>query len=157
MNKKIRGKIIRIVDATTVVINLGELQGITTDNIFSILSIAENIIDPFKNNEELGNIVITKAKVKAVQVSDKFTIASSKWNEYEFFGGAFNILKTANEPQVISKGGDLNIDESQVEPWKALSESPISLGDIVETTITEPESERKTNRKASDTLTPPPH
>lgn len=138
--KKIQGKIIRILDTRTVIINLGKNHGIRDSSIFSILGSPEPVIDPFAQ-EELGLVSVVKAKVKAVQLHDRFTIASTKWYS-TYFKATANIgaqLGTLFDTEMVDEG-ELRVNSTDVKPWKAKSETPVSVGDIVEVEVMDPSS-----------------
>ncbi len=59
-SKKIKGKIIRILDKRTVMINLGIQDGIKNTSIFHILGKPEPVIDPF-TEIELGIVNVSKS------------------------------------------------------------------------------------------------
>ncbi|MEQ9278862.1 MAG: hypothetical protein RLN83_05155 [Balneola sp.] len=132
---KIKGRIIRILDSRTVIINLGKNQGITKDSIFSILAEHEEVIDP-QTNEVLGKVNVVKSKLKAATVEDKYTIATTSWTRSsaqiqimkQFFGGL------DYESQEID-WGELNVSEDQIQPWKAREELPVNIGDEVEVNV----------------------
>lgn len=157
---RIQGKIIRILDKRTVIINLGKNHGIADHSIFSIIGDPESVVDPF-TKEELGLVSVVKAKVKAVQVHDKFTIASTKWIATHFkltanigvqLGGLFD-QETVDE-------GELLVSSMDVQPWKAKSETPVKVGDIVEVEVPTPPkpkteiAEGKTNLKSEELESP---
>jgi len=119
--EKIKGRIIRILDGKTVVINLGRDHGIQRESIFYILGEPEKVIDPV-TKEELGAVAVNKAKVVASQVFDKFTIATAPYASQD--------LSALFRTEV-----DLPIDPNDVRPWKAISESTIKVGDEVEVTV----------------------
>ncbi|HEU0143163.1 MAG TPA: hypothetical protein VFQ47_00100 [Nitrososphaera sp.] len=141
-SKKIKGRIIRILDTKTVVINLGLEHGIGDESLFFILGEPESVIDPV-TNEVLGTVKVTKARVKASQVFDKFTIATTSWktvtyNRASVFGDLFRGMET----ETIDEGA-LKVIPGEVKPWKAKSESPVKVGDEVEVAVEEPEKEEE--------------
>lgn len=139
----ITGKIIRITDPETVVINLGSERGIQADSIFHVLGTPETIIDPF-SHEELGSIVIVKAKLKAAEVLDKFTIATTKWVKFNLkdtLGWNAALVKALGmyETELVEQEGVLNLE--QIQPWKSVKEEPVSIGDTVEVRVPVPDVE----------------
>lgn len=141
-SKKIKGRIIRILDTRTVVINLGLENGVTDNSIFYILGEPESVIDP-QTNEILGTVTVTKGRVRASQVFDKFTIATTSWTTYSvneqyssIIGNLFGKVKIDEIDE-----GELQVKPNDIKPWKARSESPVKIGDEVEVNIEEPEEE----------------
>lgn len=70
-----QGRIIRILDRSTVVINLGEIDGVKSGTRFGIFTPEDRIVDPEKN-EDLGTYRRRKATVEARSVHPRFTVAS---------------------------------------------------------------------------------
>lgn len=137
--KKIKGKIIRILDASTVIINLGSVHGVTDNSVFSILGGPEAVIDPF-TNESLGTVSMVKGRVKATSVSEKFTIAASKWTELGMIATSSLLgLGTlrGTEEFVEKHEKELRVQSDDIKPWKALSEDYVKVGDDVEVTVYE--------------------
>lgn len=133
--KIISGKIIRIIDRRTVIINLGKNDGIKEDSVFSIMGSPEQISDP-DTSEILGEVTIVKSRVKAKEVAEKFTIATTKWETYQI--NTFNKLIKVfadNVDTYEQDEGELLVEEKDIQPWKAKSESPVKVGDIVQVKI----------------------
>lgn len=134
----IKGRIIRITDNRTIIVNLGKNDGITTDNIFRIMAEPEPIIDP-DTGEVLGSVEVVKAKLKASLVNDKFTIATTNWVDFNIALGAF-----WNNPSSIVTGvqhkevdeGELEVNRFDIEPWQATKDrTPVRVGDFVTTEV----------------------
>ena len=138
----IKGRIIRILDTRTVIINLGTDDGITNDSYFNILGDPEEIIDPF-TKDVLGKVNVVKAKLKALQAYEKFTIASTSWISFSFKGTTSLNLGISNlfETEKIDEG-ELKVAESEIQPWKARSESPVRVGDIITVEVEREEQEK---------------
>ena len=139
---KIRGRIIRILDAETVMINLGKGDGVSRGSVFSVLSESEAVVDP-TTRQELGRVQLVKAKVRAAGVYDRFTIAVTKWV----------VPKTNLDQRKIQGAANSEVDQEevlvdlrQIQPWRAVSEIPIRLGDAVEVVV----AERKDEKTESD-------
>lgn len=134
---KIKGKIIRILDKRTVIINLGREQGVTGSTIFHILGEPEPVIDP-ETQIELGRVTVTKSRVKASQVFDKFTIATTSWVDTVYVDSILSHisgLSSAKWENVKVDEGELTVKQDEVKPWKAKSQSPVKIGDEVEAII----------------------
>jgi hypothetical protein len=140
----IKGRIIRILDNTTVVINLGSREGVGQESTFKVLGDLENIVDP-ENGEVLGAVNIVKARVKAFQVFERFSVASSTWNEIEYTG-LQSITRSLSRDYVEKKVGEqLRVKPEDVKPWKAISEVPVKVGDLVEVVVQRKEPPAKVN------------
>ncbi|HEU4510628.1 MAG TPA: hypothetical protein VFR78_20525 [Pyrinomonadaceae bacterium] len=126
---KTKGRIIRILDSKTVIINLGSEHGVTGTSIFHILADPEDVVDP-ETNEVLGSVKVTKGRVRALQVSEKFTIATSSWTE-SVINPLLNFISTHR--QTVEE--TLKIDARELKPWKGKSEVPIRVGDEVEVLV----------------------
>ncbi len=135
METILTGNIIRIIDKRTVIINLGSKDGVDSNSIFSIMGEPEKIIDP-NTHDELGEVTIVKSRVKAKEVAEKFTIATTKWQHSTFslFDSVFAGMKK-NVQTLETDEGELNVDELDIQPWKAKSESTIKVGDIIKVKI----------------------
>lgn len=134
--ERIRGKIIRIIDARTVIIDLGSKDRIKDDSIFYILGEPEEIVHPF-SGKTLGKVTIIKSKLKSAQVYDQFTIATTRWNVSSSVIQAQNLIdKVASMygNQLIDQG-ELFVDPQEIQPWKAKSEIPVRVGDLVEVRV----------------------
>ena len=148
---KIRGNIIRILDKRTVIINLGRRDGITDGKVFSILSQPEPVVEP-STGEELGRVLVVKAKVSASEVYEKFTIATTRWTVTRGSAG-FNIARYLGVHMEVVDQGELRVDPKQLQPWKGQSEIPVGLGDVVEVAVSEsvePESGSTQDTPGSD-------
>ena len=157
--EKIKGRIIRIIDKNTIVINLGKIHGIDNSSVFYILGEPEEIIDPF-SEKTLGTVNVTKNRVKAFQVFDKFTIATTSWTETYYkdsiYKNLFNLTYKSSsvfetETKEIDEG-DLNVNQEDLQPWKARSELPVQIGDEVEVEV-KIEAEIKKNDTATESKT----
>ena len=136
---KVTGQIIRILDKRTVIINRGKEDGITDQTVFRILGGPEEIIDPI-SHETLGAVTVVKSRVKAQRAYDKFTIATTKWTDYDRTPGRLSqtalldSLLGATIPVKVDEG-ELLVDPEQVQPWKVRTESPVRVGDTVEAEV----------------------
>ena len=147
--RKIRGIIIRILDDRTLIINLGRENGISDESIFMIHGAPEEIIDPQTNNV-LGTVKFVKAKVKAYQVFDKFTIATTKWKEVTL-GSLFDVnLRDSFGTKLKDRDeGALRVRPEDIKPWKAKSEELVTVGDVVEVEIIDSQTSLKTDLEQS--------
>ena len=135
---KTRGRIIRILDAETVMINLGRRDGVSRGSVFSVLSEPEVVVDP-STGEELGKVQLVKAKVRASGVYDRFTIAMTKWAVPKTNLDQRKALGAENAD--VAQGETL-VDPKQIQPWRAASETPIRLGDPVEVSVSDQKDQK---------------
>jgi hypothetical protein len=129
----IEGRIIRIIDTRTVIINLGRNHGITDDAMFSIMGEPEEIVDS-ETGEMLGEVTVVKARVRANEVADRFTIATTKWSSRVYNYG--NVFKGMFETKDID-AGELAVDAADLEPWTANTEHPVRVGDLVRVPVSD--------------------
>lgn len=134
---KIKGRIIRIIDSTSVIVNLGSAHGISSSSKFYVLGEPEPVTDP-DTNEELGTVTVTKVVLKASQVFERFTIAVSKWSETTLKGSVASLLfePFAKDQFVTNSYGDeLNVKDEDIKPWLSKSEIPVQVGDEAEVEV----------------------
>lgn len=154
--KSIRGRIIRILDASTVIVNLGKVDGVTSSNMFSIIAEPENIVDP-ETKEVLGTVSIVKGKLKVQSVSDKFSICTSKWTEYQ--SATDELWGAIARPYIlrgtkVDEGTELRVSPKEVKPWRAVSEDIVKVGDQVETVVSQQEKSLP-EQETSPVVAPP--
>lgn len=144
MTREIRGRIIRILDEGSVIINLGRQHGVTDNSVFAIVAGEEAIIDP-DNEEILGYLRSLKGKVKAHIVEDGFTVAKSSWErqtytyESPFLDAIEKIGARALVPKTEIIKHDIIVNKQEMDPLKLEEEadSPVSIGDTVIARTTE--------------------
>lgn len=151
----IRGKIIRILDTSTVVINLGASDGVSPDSVFRVLAPPENIVDP-DTGDVLGTLALVKVRLKADRVYDRFTVAKSKWTSMETsLGGLLNIpsVESVLTPyqKEVELGRELRVEPSDIQPWRAVSEDTVRIGDVVEVFVVVSEPEPKADVPSAGT------
>ncbi|HLC05354.1 MAG TPA: hypothetical protein VJK02_20150 [Anaerolineales bacterium] len=138
------GRIIRVLDNRTVIINLGREQGIATGNVFRVHAEPELIVDP-ETEAELGRIVLVKARVGATRVLDKVTIASTKWTTFGMplvSSDPSDLMRLLGATDQEFDTGEFRVDPSEIQPWKATSEEPVRVGDTVEVEVAASTSSR---------------
>jgi len=129
----VRGRVIRILDRRTIIVNLGSNDGITLRSVFAVLGDPEPVVDPL-TKEELGQVVVVKARVKAQQVYERFTICTTRWVEYTHYPDIAWESVFGLESETIDEG-ELRVDAGQVRPWKGRSEAPVKVGDPVQAEV----------------------
>ena len=76
MSNRYKGKVIKVVDQYTIVINKGSGDGILMGHKFAVVEIGEILRDP-DTNEELEALEIVKGKVEVTHLQDKIATLKS--------------------------------------------------------------------------------
>jgi hypothetical protein len=76
LSTPIKGKITNILDAYTVILNIGQKQNVSVGMIFKIIAKVIEVKDP-DSQELLGTMELEKDRVKIVQVMEKFSMAQT--------------------------------------------------------------------------------
>jgi hypothetical protein len=71
------GKVVKVLNAFEVVINLGSRDGVSTDDEFVVYAEGEELTDP-DTGESLGTLEIVRGQAFAKHVQDKITTLRSK-------------------------------------------------------------------------------
>lgn len=120
----LEGKVIRIMDEKTILINLGSEEGVKVGTKFAIIGPGEEIIEP-ETGKSLGPIMLEKARVVVRQVESKFCQASTPIRTFKYsslslpFGG-----------QTYTQQDSLPVDESDIQPLEEEA-SRVKVGDTV--------------------------
>jgi len=127
-DKKI--KIIKIIDETTFILNVGRVDGVDENTKFRIIdSSPEPIIDP-DTEETIGFLEASKGTIEADEVQEKMTVARTrlhtKMNKSPLLG-AMN----AFQPYETQYREELIVDETQITGGYDRSNNPIKIGDEV--------------------------
>jgi hypothetical protein len=78
----VNGKIARILDEFTVVLNIGSRHGVKEGQVYLIYEEGEPIPDPDNPSETLGTLEIPKGRVKVTNVQENISLAKSDlWRE----------------------------------------------------------------------------
>lgn len=128
------GRIIRIIDSTTVVINVGKAHGVTVGDIFRIDGSREVIIDP-QTGTELGDLLVSKGSLKVTATYDQFSLAVSKW--VATLGEMISMSFTTPQP-VREIGSELFVDRQELKPWGSTYGGRVIVGDKVVRTYSHP-------------------
>lgn len=114
-------KIVKIVDAETIVINGGSDNGISIGDIFEIFETGQEVIDP-DTGESLGTLDNVKETVRAINVFPQLTICR-------------HIIKRSLVPSELIRETNktLNVDATQISGGLS-SDTVIKLGDKVRKT-----------------------
>lgn len=71
-----KGRVIRMLDEHTIVVNIGKWDGVNVGDQFGIYTPTDDVIDP-ATSERLGSYRARKALVEIGRVFDRFSIATS--------------------------------------------------------------------------------
>jgi len=125
MTEPSKGKVAKIVDNYTIVINLGKNNGVKMNMKFVIYDEGEMIKDP-ETNEELGKLELVKGRVEVTNVQEKMCVAETYETEEERI---YNPLESISEylyPKSIHVKKPLPIERDvESEPLK------VHVGDLV--------------------------
>ena len=126
---KIEGKVAKIVDPYTIVINKGSEDGVEEDVRFVIYELGDEIIDPVTRGS-LGNFEYVKAKVKVTYTDEKYSIAET----YETYpqplpltvGAALAAIQTE---QIRRR--ELPLDKEMMDELSHTKKLTVNVGDLV--------------------------
>lgn len=138
-------KIISILDDTTVLINAGSREGITTNDSFDIIDPkVEKIIDP-DTKELLDEISRFKQRIYVKETKEKYSICVSKYSSTTVnasltkmilqtsaknLANSFNMAGTEEETKTY--GSELNIDPKEADNiLSKYSHAKVHVGDEV--------------------------
>lgn len=138
-DKRIEGKVARILNSRELVFNIGRKQGVKLDMIFDVLDLkGVDIVDP-DTNQVIGSIPRPKVRVKVTEVKENLSVASTYRKKEINIGGSGRGTLSAIEhlfakelmpPKWITKHETLKTDE---KTWEDLDEkdSYVKTGDPV--------------------------
>lgn len=130
-------QILKILDDTTVVVNLGMRDGITTKDTLNILDKHKITLTDPCTNEILGNIRQMKEKIFVTEVHEKFCICVSKYTKIKNHNPAIEALMKPFEPLTGGKnkqtkqiiGNSMNINDDEVSGL--YTHNTVHIGDEV--------------------------
>lgn len=129
-------QILKILNNTTVVINLGSRDDITIHDSFDILDKHTILLIDPTTKEILGNIEKIKEKVFVKEVHEKFCICVSKYTKVEYHDPVMETLMKPFDPITNRKksskrviGNDMSVDDKEVSP--IYTHETIHIGDKV--------------------------
>ena len=120
----IEGKIAEIIDVYTVVINQGHEHSVEEDMRFVIYDPGEEINDP-NTGESLGKFEYVKAKVKVVNVQEKFSTAKT-YETYTMTMPAMTLAQLMGQ----TRREELPLDE-ETKAGLQKGIRPVKIGDFV--------------------------
>ena len=140
MEKTIEGKVAKILDEYSIVINVGKNNGVTRNMVFAVFTQSEDEIKDPDNNEVLGKLENIKDYITVAHVQDKFSTCiametKAMMNDDENSGAqTLSGAMMAECMSAIPRGGKLstaklNVNASQIVGATQLG--PISVGNSV--------------------------
>ena len=115
-----QGKVIKVIDNFTIVINKGSESDVKKGDICLIYSVGEELFDP-DNGESLGELEIVKGQGKVIHVQEKIsTIESSE----------IKTTRTVKKPNINSWTQFLNQEEESFDTIK-IPFNNVEVGDFV--------------------------
>lgn len=138
-----QGKVVKIVDEYSVVVDIGSKHGVGEDMEFVIFEEGETVTDP-DTGEELGRMEHPKAKVKPHHIMEELTVMESAETEIRTFDPPPTIPTFSNifsdigkrEKREVRVRKELPLDEL---PDKQEMDKTIKVGDLVREYHSEPE------------------
>lgn len=123
-----KARVIRVMNETTLIINIGSDDGVNIGDEFSILGTAETIIDPV-TNEELGDFYYTKAMLEVIEVQNKYSIlAKPQRKATNVFGFPEVNVGSSNDYDYLP----INVDPNEFQPLTSQQNMVIHVGDKAE-------------------------
>jgi hypothetical protein len=147
----IRGRVIRIFDRRTLVLNIGAADGVQPGMRFAIYTPREDIVDP-ESQENLGTYRLRKATVVAQTVSQRFTVAAAATVTRRVGGASLTGSLSALMGQVEEVEVDLPVDSAEIEPLGASRH--VLVGDTVEEIQSRPTARATSQSPAIPSPTP---
>lgn len=126
----IEARVIRILDTTTVMLNVGSNDGVGVGDRFGIYTPTENIVDP-ETEEVLGDFRRLKASVVVVSVFPRFVVASTpvRQQRVQERSPGFGVLGlTTSRTEEIQ--ADLPVNEVEIKPLAG--GMVVHVGDVAE-------------------------
>ena len=139
MTKIIEGKVAKILDEYSIVINVGRNDGVTEGMVFVIFTQSSDEIKDPDSGETLGTLENVKDYVSAIHIQDKFATCVAKEvkkipeegesSSAQTLSGAMMAESMSARPRGKIRTEKLNINTSQIAGVPQLD--PITLGDKV--------------------------
>lgn len=131
---KITGKVAKILDNRTLIINVGSSNGVKLGMKFLISSATNSEVKDPDTGQVIGEVAIPKIKVSVTRVDEKYSIAET----YEYHtvneGGQIStgeIVRMFQPPKLVKKYKTFEIEDTQKQSIDQ-EKSIILVGDIAE-------------------------
>ena len=120
----LKGKVVKKVDEYSIVVNLGETDGVKEEMEFVIYVEGDEIEDP-DTDEKLGVMEYPKARVKPAHIMEKMSVMESNETELKSYS-ALDIFNT--NPRQKEEKKELPVDDV---PDQSKRDEPVQVGDLV--------------------------
>ncbi len=136
MAKPIEGKVAKIIDEQTIILNVGSQAGVLQNMRFDILATGEQVQDP-DTGEPLGKWELVKGSVRATHVQDRLTVCTALPGEgapsidpaTHTLSAELTQAHMLNPAARTNTPGKLTVNPAQIDGKPAAA--PIALGDKV--------------------------
>ena len=130
----LEGKVIRIINDKTILINLGSEEGVKIGTKFAIIGPGEEIIEP-ETGKSLGPIMLEKARVVVRQVEPEFCRASTPIRTVKYPTSMDRMAElyasmAGLAGRTVRQQDSLPVDESDIHPLTEEA-SKVKVGDSV--------------------------
>lgn len=123
------GKIIRIVDEHTIIVNIGQRKLSRGENV-QVYAEGEPIVD--LSGKALGSFIYIKDELEVVQVEENYSVCKKQKQVTVKKNPAFALspLLERTHEQTYTKLEPLNVDSSEIKPLASIDTS-IHIGDNI--------------------------
>jgi len=134
MAEPIEGKVAKILDEYTLIINVGAAQGVRPGMEFVVFAPGDEVVDP-DSGESLGQWEAVKARLAVQHVQEKLTVCAPAAPQSKLAADddptthTLSAAMIADHMRVGRSAGKINIDKSQMAGKPVLG--PVSVGDSV--------------------------
>ena len=131
MGTPIEGKIAKIVDEQTVIINRGSEAGVREGMKFAIFAAGDAVTDP-DTGEALGTWEIVKGSLKVTHVQEKISVCcATQMDEAADQGKPSKTLSSAMVDVSFDKGAGSKLDVRAADMSGRPKVGPVTVGDSV--------------------------
>lgn len=125
---QVRGKIARIIDERTLIINVGQQHGVTSGMRFVIYEEGDQILDP-DSGESLGAWEVVKGEVVARHVQERISVVETPPSEATPTSAPVSSLMAEVSKGRVQEPGRLNVSRADLSGRPQVG--PIAVGDSV--------------------------
>ena len=133
MAEVIEGKVAKILDEYSLIINVGQADGVTPESKFVVYAQGDEVTDP-DTGESLGRWEVVKGHIAASHVQERLTVCKAVGKKPEAPQSdptthTLSAAMIADHMRTDRAGSALNVNRSQIDG--APKVGPISVGDSV--------------------------